>query len=74
MRKSTIIAQCLVNSDMVTPLEHAEVVVRATFEENFPDREFADWNQNLDDSAAAILINDIGRASQINVKKLIERL
>lgn len=74
MRKCTVIAQCLVNSDMIKPLKEAERVVRNIFHEEFPDQDFDKWNENLNDTAAENIVKAVGRASRINVKKFIEDL
>jgi hypothetical protein len=74
MRKSTVIAQCLVNSKMIASLEEAEHAVRVIFNQEFSDQDFNDWNQNMDDATAASIISTVGRASRINVKKFIEDL
>jgi len=52
MRKSTVIARCLLNSNMMNSLEEAERAVRVIFDEEFPGRNFDDWNQNLNDITA----------------------
>ena len=59
---------------MIKSLEEAEHAVRAVFDEEFPDRDFGKWNQNLDDTVGANIIKACGRASRINVKKFIEDL
>jgi hypothetical protein len=74
MLRSTTIAQCLVNSGMVKSLEEAEEAVRIIFDEAFPNKDFSDWNKDLDDTAAEDIIKNVGRASRINVRKLIENL
>jgi len=74
MRKSTVISQCLVNSKMIGLLEDAEHRVRGVFEDEFPRRDFARWNDELDDSVAAQMIRNVGKASRIDVKKFIEDL
>ena len=74
MRKSTAIAQCLVNSEFVLPLERAEHAVRVIFDDEFPDKDFNEWNQNIDETTAANIIRAVGKASRINVKKFIKDL
>ena len=74
MRKSTVIAQCLVKSKMIVSLEEAEHAVRVIFNQEFLDNDFNDWNKNMDDAAAANIIRSVGKASRINVKKFIEDL
>ena len=74
MQKSTVIAQCLVNSNFMKSLDEAEHAVRVMFAQEFPDRNFNDWNHNINQAAATHIINTVGRASRINVKKFIEDL
>ena len=74
MRKNTVIAQCLVNSNMIGSLEQAEHALRSVFDEDFPDQDFALWNSDLNDTFAAQTIHNVGRASMINVKRFIEDL
>jgi hypothetical protein len=74
MRRSTVIAQCLVNSEMIKSLDDAERRVRLVFEDEFPNQDFDEWNRNMDDCAAADIIKAVGKASRINVKKFIEDL
>ena len=74
MHKSTVIARCLVNSNMMTSLEEAEHAIRVIFDEGFPGRNFDDWNQNLNDTTADNIVKNVDRASRINVEKFIEDL
>ncbi len=74
MQKSTVIASCLVNSKMMDSLEQAERAVRTVFREDFPTRDFALWNTNLDDASATNIIRTVGKATTINVKLFIEDL
>jgi hypothetical protein len=74
MRNSTVIAQCLVNSGMTKSLEEAEHSVRTIFYEEFPGRNFDEWNLNVNDQTAMNIVNNVGRASRIDVRKFIEDL
>lgn len=74
MKKSTVIATCLVNSSMINRLEDAENAVRQVFLDEFPESNFAQWNREIDDQVAEQIIKNVGRASQINVRKFIEDL
>jgi hypothetical protein len=74
MRKSTVIAQCLINSDMIRSLEQAELSVRRVFDDEFADRDFDQWNTNVNDDYGSQVISDVGKAMTINVKRFIEDL
>lgn len=74
MRKVTIIAQCLINSGYRSELLAAENTVRRTFEDEFPERDFQQWNDDINENIAQNIINGVGKASSINVIKLINDL
>ena len=71
MRRSTIIAKCLLNSNMYTRLEDAESRVNQVFEKCFPGQDFLAWNLNVDDHDAENVIQTVGKAVSISVDLLI---
>lgn len=73
-RKSTVIAKCLVNSDMIASFQEADNAVQRIFDEEFPDQEFADWNTNVNEDYGAQIVNNVGRAMTIDVRRFIEGL
>ena len=66
MKKSKVIATCLVNSNMFNRIEDAEHAV--------PGANYLHWDREMDDAAAEHIIKTVGRASRINVKLFIEDL
>lgn len=74
MKKSTIIATCLVNSNMINRIDDAENRVYQVFIDEFPASNFAEWNQEINESVARQIIKNVGRTSRINVKLFIEEL
>ena len=74
MLKSTIIGTCLVNSNVVSRLEDAEIAVRNAFLDEFPEQNFRLWNTDISDSWAQDEIRNGGRATHINIRLFIERL
>jgi len=75
MRKSTIIATCLVNMEIgFRTIREAEITVENVFNDEFPKNEFQIWNSEVSDSFAQNIIKNVGKASQINVKRFIEDL
>ncbi len=74
MKKSTVIATCLVNSNMIQRVEDAEGAVRQVFLDEFPKATYSHWDREIDDSVAEHIIKTVGRASHINVKLFIEDL
>jgi len=58
MRKSTIIATCLVNMKIgFRTIQEAEVVVQNVFHEEFPKDSFNAWNSDVSDSFAQNVIS-----------------
>lgn len=71
MRKCTIIATCLVNSNIFNSLSEAEMGVKKIFVEEFPDWNFDKWNEHLHQDQANNIISAVGRASRINIHNFI---
>jgi hypothetical protein len=74
MKRSTLIATCLVKSEMIARLEYAEQCVRQTFLSEFPNSSFSEWNHDINEGMAEDIIRRVGPTSRINVKKFIEDL
>ena len=74
MKKSSVIANCLVNSNIIKRIEDAENAVQRVFHDEFPNSSFLEWNHEVDDKHAENIIKNVGRASRINVRKFIEDL
>jgi len=74
MRRSTIIATCLANSNMINRIQDAEHRVEQVFRDEFPHEDFAEWNREVDDHTAQTIIEGVGRASRINVRMFIDDL
>lgn len=74
MKRSTLIATCLVKSEMIARLEFAEFCVQQTFLSEFPDSNFSEWNHDINERTAEDIIRKVGPTSRINVKKFIEDL
>ena len=74
MKRSTIIATCLVNSNMAKSLDEGEAIVRSVFAEFSPYTDFAKWNENVHDSAASIIIKSVDTTATIQVDRFIKDL
>lgn len=74
MRRITIIATCLVNSNMINRIEDAEHRAEQVFRDEFPQEDFTAWNREVDDQTASTIIRNVGRASRINVRMFIDDL
>lgn len=74
MRRATVIAHCLVNSGMTPRVREAEAAVAQVFREEFPESDFLRWNVEIDERVAADIIKNVGRATTINIRRLIDDL
>ncbi|WP_166820024.1 hypothetical protein [Thalassoroseus pseudoceratinae] len=74
MKRSTIIATCLLNSSMVTRLEDGEWRVQQVFEDEFPNEDFRQWDREVSDATADQIVKTVGRAGRINVASFIDDL
>lgn len=74
MKKSTVIATCLVNSSILNRLEDAEHLVKQVFLKRFPMQNFQKWNSEINERTAEGIIRNVGRAMRLDVKKFIEDL
>jgi hypothetical protein len=59
MRKSTVIARCMLNSG-VSSLDDGELAVRETFQEEFPSGNFDEWNLEIDDEEGEKIVTILG--------------
>jgi len=73
MRKSEIIAACLVNTG-VGSVEEAEATVRKIFQNEFPGQDFDRWNADVHDSIGRNIVKVLDTPSGIDVKRVIEEL
>ena len=74
LKKSAIIATCLVNLNIFRRIENAENAVQNVFLDEFQGADFHSWNRDISDKTAEEIINAVGCASKINVRKFIEDL
>jgi hypothetical protein len=74
MKRQQIIAHCLLNSGMVESgrIEDADAAVLRHFETEFPEGDFAAWNQDVSKGMAEIIIKKVGCASSLDIRQLIE--
>jgi len=73
MTRQRIIAHCLLNAGMIPGgrIEDADAAVLQHFVAEFPDGDFAAWNEDVHDLMAQVLIKKAGM-SAINVRQMIE--
>ena len=74
VRKSTVIATCLINSGMNATLDTAESLVHGIFDEHFPSENFVEWNTDIPENVAQRIISSVGCAQETHVLNLIRDL
>jgi hypothetical protein len=72
MRKSVVIATCIINSGVTThPLPTVEAAVMKTFKEDFSNMNYERWNEDLPEAVAKDIIQQFGTNYRIDVRQLI---
>lgn len=72
MRKSIVIATCLINSGITThPLASVEASVKQTFREDFQNISYDAWNTDLPENEANDIIKQFGNTYRIDVRQFI---
>src|SRR5262245_16858005 len=74
MKKSELVAHCLVSSKTVQRIDDATSRVRRVFLEEFPHGDFSAWNSQINDLRASQVVAMFGKGSMVNVKRMIELL
>jgi len=74
MKKSKLIALQLVNSKTIQRMDDAEARVRRVFFQEFPNGDFGAWNSEINEFRAKQIACSIGKASMVNVRRMIELL
>ena len=74
MKKSTVIAQCLVNAGMTLSILSGEREVERVFVNEFGDESFDWWNGHVADSIAQKLVRNTGPATRVHIDRLIQDL
>lgn len=73
MKKSTIIAKCLVKEGIIRPQATAEKAVRQVYVEKFPNSDFESWNQEIPKDDAQELLDTL-EDTRLNINGYIEHL
>lgn len=74
MKKSTLIAHCLVNAGITLSILSGEREVERVFRSAFSDEDFEGWNGHIGESVADKVIRNVGPATRIHVDQLIQDL
>ncbi|MFN7120189.1 MAG: hypothetical protein ACK4TA_25595 [Saprospiraceae bacterium] len=74
MKKSTVIARCLMNNKAVRTLEEGENIVERLFATEFSILDYADWNQEISETRANAVTCTIEDAARLNIRQLIRDL
>jgi hypothetical protein len=71
MKKSTLIATCLINCGSNYGLQEIETSIAQTFREDFPEMSFQEWNKVIPMAEAKSIIQQFGKGYRINVRQFI---
>ena len=74
MRKSDVIAKCLVQSSLAADLKAGRDAVRNAFDKNVTDKSFSKWNSVVEENIANSIIRSVGKSKAINIEKFISDL
>jgi len=74
MKKSIVIAQCLIRNRAVDSLEEGERVVQRLFASEFSVLDYNDWNGEVSEERAHAVSCITADASTLNVRQLIRDL
>ncbi|MEY8213043.1 MAG: hypothetical protein RPR97_01030 [Colwellia sp.] len=74
MKKSKVIATCLINSGFISSIDEAEAAVYKIFKDSYSDHDFNSWNKFIDPDMGQNIIKTVGQASHINVERFIKDL
>jgi hypothetical protein len=75
MKKSTLIATCLINSGVTShPIPVVEASVIQTFKEDFKGVNFQQWNSDLPENVAQDIIKGFGSSYRIDIRQFIQDL
>jgi hypothetical protein len=71
MKKSTVIATCLINCGSRHGIKEIEQSIQSTFREDFPGLNFQQWNTDIPEPAAQGIIRDFGGSYTIDIRQFI---
>ena len=74
MKRSDVLTQCLINSGCGLSEADIRHGIFQTFADEFPDKNYYEWDTEISDSTANHIIKTVGRASEINVDLFIRDL
>ena len=75
MKKSTIIATCLINSGITSHgIRDVEASIEQTFKEEFQGMNYLQWNTHLSESEAQKIIREFGNNYRIDIRQFIHDL
>ena len=75
MKKSTVIATCLIHSGITAqPLADVEESIQQSFNEDFRGLDFHQWNTHLTETEAKRIIKEFGSSYRIDVRQFIQDL
>ena len=74
MKKSTVIATCLINCGSTYSIMEIEHSIEQAFKEDFAGTDYYQWNTELKDEEATNIIRQFGYGYRINLRQLISDL
>jgi hypothetical protein len=74
MKKSALIARCLVESNAVRTIEEGENIVERLFGTEFSILDYADWNQEISEEQANQFNCRKGEGPTLYIRQMIEDL
>jgi hypothetical protein len=74
MKKSTLIATCLINCGSTYAIREIETSIEQTFREDFPQMSYGQWNTVLPMPEAQHIIKQFGTGYRIDVRQFIHDL
>ncbi|CDG13198.1 hypothetical protein ACR0WR_005536 [Serratia marcescens] len=74
MLKSTLIAKCLHQCDLISDVPTGEAAVESIFDEYFPGHSYKKWNTELSDETVSYFLRASRNADTIHVDSFIKDL
>lgn len=74
MRKSTLIAKCLVTGGHVSEISDGELITESYINQEFPQLDFNEWNIRLTPIQSERFLEKVNFSSPIQLEKLVQEL
>ena len=74
MKRSDVLAKCLDNTGCGLSEKDIHALIQQTFSEEYPNKNYEDWDIPLSDNTAEHIIKTVGRAQWIKIDLFIRDL